>query len=311
MSKPAARRLRDALLDLYMPGGVVWDVTFTIPGEVTAEEWDFSKRALFMRFHRAGFAAIWRVELQKRGQPHLHVLLWTPPIEQMGGDRFKLVVNGWLEVLPEKNRTHPGAWKHAIHYAGPFSDVEQSPKWMAYLGAHTSKRKEEQLGWIGKQWGFVGRVRLQDRPPLFVAEIFHDEEKLFRRVLGRYVVAQIKDKRRKIRAKGRRTKGRVKRPPWHSGCKLTRFMSPVVVERILEWAKAEARRGLEATVACSPAGGRGASAQAGAGGHAPDREPPNAAPPSPPRPGLQRQEAAGLIQSEPELAGVATGQGLW
>lgn len=43
---------------------------------------------------------------------------------------------------------------------------------IAYLASHTTKHKQAQLGWIGKQWGFLGRSWLREVKPLPVADGF-------------------------------------------------------------------------------------------------------------------------------------------
>lgn len=37
---------------------------------------------------------------------------------------------------------------------------------LAYLAAHTTKHKQAQLGYTGKQWGYLGRKHLREVPPL-------------------------------------------------------------------------------------------------------------------------------------------------
>jgi len=179
---------------------------------------------------------VWRIELQKRKQPHLHVVLWTPGMEQLGS-KLLLIVNAWLECLPEVNRDHPGADRHAIHWKGPYSDIEQSPRWMAYIGAHASKRKREQLGWQGKQWGIVGKSAMCERPPLLQVVVSEAEEIRIKRTLSKLHRSKIREHRATLRRKGIKTRGRVRRIFWPRGCKVSRIMCPAVVERIVTWAQ--------------------------------------------------------------------------
>ena len=237
-SSEAALRLRSWLLTHHVEGAQLWDVTLTIPGDMTPEEWDLSKRRLFKRWERAGFGAVWRIELQKRKQPHLHVVLWTPPVSELG-EKFLLIVHSWLECLPKKNREHVGATDHAIHYKGPYSDIEQSPKWLSYVAAHASKRKKEQLGWQGKQWGIINRAIFQERKPMVEVSMTFDEEKRFKRCLSRYLHARSKEHRTKLRKKGIKSRRRLRRMFFPSGCKTTRIMDPSVVTRMIAHVKSE------------------------------------------------------------------------
>jgi len=76
LSCDAARRLRRALLTLHVPGSSPFAVTLTTHKVVPPEEW----RSIMKRFRqsliRARFPGIWRVELQRRATPHLHVVFW-------------------------------------------------------------------------------------------------------------------------------------------------------------------------------------------------------------------------------------------
>lgn len=238
-STKAAARLRHWLLTQHVEGSQLWDVTLTIPGEMSPEEWDLSRRRLFKRWERAGFAALWRIELQKRKQPHLHVVLWTPPV--LLGEKFLLIVHAWLECLPKKNREHRGASNHAIHYKGPYSDIEQSPKWLAYVAAHASKRKKEQLGWKGKQWGVINRASFSERQPMIEVSMTFEEEKRFKRLLSRYLHARSREHRTKLRKKGIKSTKRLRRMFFPNGCKSTRIMEPNVVSRMAEHVKATLR----------------------------------------------------------------------
>lgn len=235
-STRASARLRSWLLTQHVEGAQLWDVTLTIPGEMSAEEWDLSRRRLFKRWERAGFAALWRIELQKRKQPHMHVVLWTPPVSELG-DKFLLIVHAWLECLPKKNREHFGATEHAIHYKGPYNDIEQSPKWLAYVAAHASKRKKEQLGWKGKQWGVINRARFVERKPMVEVSMTFEEEKRFKRLLSRYLHALSREHRMKLRKKGIKSTRRLRRMFFPNGCKSTRIMEPNVVSRMADYVK--------------------------------------------------------------------------
>ncbi len=236
MTPAAARRFRDSLLTLWRPQASLFDISLTIPGEVTPEEWDKARRRLFKRWERAGMSVIWRVELQKRKQPHMHCVVWTPD-EMTPEDRVHPLYFAWLESLPEENRNHPGAWRHATHVKGPYTDIEQSPRWMAYIAAHASKRKKEQLGWQGKQWGFVNRGKLVERQPMLQVELSEESEKRFKRAISRYHHSKIRAHRAKLRAAGIKTRGRPRRLFFPRGCKATRLMDPSVIGRLVMWSE--------------------------------------------------------------------------
>jgi hypothetical protein len=231
-SSRAALRLRTFLLTHKVEGSQVWDVTLTIPGEVTPDEWDALKRRMFKRWERAGFGVVWRVELQKRGTPHLHCVVWTPadmPVEK----RNQLLYVSWWECLPEEKRFAAGAWKHAAHVKGPYTDIEQSPKWLAYVAAHASKRKKEQLGWQGKQWGRINEGLFEERQAMVEVSMTFEEEKKFKRLLSRYLNALSRGHRLKLMRRGIKPKRRLRRMFFPNGCKTTRIMDPNVITRMI------------------------------------------------------------------------------
>jgi len=236
-SAKAALRLRTWLLTQHVAGAQMWDVTLTIPGAITPAEWDLLKRRLWKRWERAGFAVVWRVELQRRGIPHLHCVVWTPadmPIEK----RNALLYVAWWDALPDEKKFAPGAWAHAAHVKGPYTDIEQSPKWLGYVAAHASKHKKEQLGWKGKQWGIINRERFEERPALLQVELTIDEERRFKRTLSRYLHSKSRAHRARLMQKGIKPKRRLRRIFFPRGCKTTRIMEPETITRMVEHVKA-------------------------------------------------------------------------
>lgn len=238
-SSHAALRLRTFLLTQKVEGAQMWDVTLTIPGEVTPDQWDTLRRRIFKRWERAGFGVVWRVELQKRGTPHLHCVVWTPEALDMTERNRQLYV-AWWECLPEEKRFSPGAWKHAAHVKGPYTDIEQSPKWLAYVAAHASKRKKEQLGWQGKQWGRINEKLFQEREAMLSVELTIEEERQFKRLLSRYLHARSRDHRLRLMKKGIKPRRRLRRMFFPNGCKTTRIMEPRIVTRMIEHVKGNA-----------------------------------------------------------------------
>lgn len=165
-SAQAALRLRRFLIGYHVPDTLlIYHGTLTVPGEVSPDEWRASLRRWSMRVQRAGAAVVWRVELQKRKQPHLHFIGWVP---KFGGDhmaQFKAMRSfspaGWLECLPDRCAAHRGARFHAVH----LRVVEHEDiAWLAYAVGHSAKQKRSQLGWKGKQWGIINRAAFVPRP---------------------------------------------------------------------------------------------------------------------------------------------------
>lgn len=157
----ARLRLRLALLTSFIPGFQRFAITLTLPWVV--DDWsvcmaDFRRVLHCFRVYwvRAfpGCSAIFRVELQRRGAPHLHMIAFHPSGVGLPDKYFLL----WFNALGRNLR------------GGSFSDfarfgvkVDLSPNGIAavrYLCDHTSKKKQAQLGYQGKQWGILGRANL-------------------------------------------------------------------------------------------------------------------------------------------------------
>lgn len=183
-SRASASRLRRLLAQTRGPEG--WEcfgVTFTVPGPAIPDpEW----RRLWNAYRRkllrlGGVALIWRIELQERGQPHLHCVCWAQDIAKSAFIRIHWIKNlallgpyegpaelklessvtrgkehgefkpGWASVTTRE--LWPGVFEHSVKVEG--LDAEDDQKWWRYLAAHTSKSKQAQLGWKGRQWGKV------------------------------------------------------------------------------------------------------------------------------------------------------------
>jgi hypothetical protein len=78
-SRNSALRLRRLLAQVICPAGwMCFGMTLTVPGpNITPEEWRKVWKDYCRRLRRMGCVAlIWRIELQTRGQPHIHCICW-------------------------------------------------------------------------------------------------------------------------------------------------------------------------------------------------------------------------------------------
>jgi len=217
-------------------------MTLTVPGPpVTIAEWRRVFMAYRNRLSRLGnITLIWRIELQKRGQPHLHCVCW-------GTACTRRLRKAWLEVLgllgpyegpasvkrashfsSGKERgefrpgwakvTHRGFWQGAHKRAVKINGLGKSDSmgWWRYLAAHASKSKQAQLGWQGRQWGTVNRALL-DRAEPFLIELPVKATFKALRCLKRIANCRFAS------GHGRQT--------W--------FVTPVTAKKICEWAMEE------------------------------------------------------------------------
>lgn len=212
-SSASRRRFRDWLLT-HEPNGLVFGVTLTIPGTpISPEVWHSLHHALSLAVNRSRMGLVWRLEMQKRGQPHIHCIatfptskafarmcgnhaprdaseslsllrlwwwwyLWRPILDALPKSIGRVEAeNSIVDVLEPIERSFLlGADKHAV-------DVQPddgSGLWWRYLCDHSTKLKEAQVcGWDGvRHWGIIGRSFFSDVPP----DTFQVEAAVFARV---------------------------------------------------------------------------------------------------------------------------------
>lgn len=102
-------------------------LTLTYPSEYPSEYrvWKAQLRAFYKRIRRRWPRAawFWRLEFQKRGAPHFHLLMWGVPYHE---ELKAWVSNAWYEVVASGDIKHLRAgtnvqkvrsWKHMMAYA--------------------------------------------------------------------------------------------------------------------------------------------------------------------------------------------------
>lgn len=199
-SAESRRRLREFLLT-HEPDSDIYAVTLTVPGNViTPEQWRMLFNSFMSFLKLSGVGAVWRLELQKRGQPHLHMIATAPSKRgalNLAGYSVSFPVVGlyesillwfsrcWMAFLDHclpscegRIKTSDcgfdfgssiprsalmGADRHAVSVEAD----KGNSLWWRYLCDHTSKSKQEQIcGWDGfRHWGVIGRKRFREVEP--------------------------------------------------------------------------------------------------------------------------------------------------
>lgn len=159
-SKQSRRRLLELIACVRRDADLPCFVTLTYPDQFPSV--DRAKRDLKIfeqrlqrKFINIGY--IWKLEPQKRGAPHYHMLIWG--VDQ--SDLFMWVVQNWYEIagngdlnhykfhagaLPgsekcvNKVRSFRGVWSYASKYIGKTFEVAEWGK-----------------QWVGRFWGVGGR----------------------------------------------------------------------------------------------------------------------------------------------------------
>lgn len=263
-SKNSRRRLRNWLLVNQPVGGVCIAATFTVPGvPISPDDWRKLMQTFANRLIRAKVGLVWRLELQKRGQPHLHCLAVPAPHPRIRRRRARGVedvhlpsqnVGAWLrwtwleliDTLPQS----PGrvfveglgvvecvsasrsSLVGAREYAVDLSE-DKGDRWYRYLCDHTTKSKQEQVHtWSGfRHWGIIYR-------PAFVEVAPSEDVRLHRRQFAAVYRQLRKLSRRRIHDSRCPFGSRRAASPRRScgGSAVWFGVSPALTLRLLDWA---------------------------------------------------------------------------
>lgn len=162
-SSSARRRLREVMLTSYCPtASNLVGITLTLPwvdyGSDVMEDFKAVNQRFqvywLRRFGRS-CAAVYRVELQVRGVPHLHLMAWHDDISDLSAVYFDL----WYKALLGDLRG--GLYGDFARFGVRVDTAVNYDGVVRYLAEHTSKAKQAQLGYRGKQWGILGRHNLR------------------------------------------------------------------------------------------------------------------------------------------------------
>lgn len=263
-SKNSRRRLRQWLLVNQPVGGVCIAATLTVPGEpIQPDDWRKLMKLLTNRLNRAKVGLVWRLELQKRGMPHLHCLVVPAPqshprirrrrargVDDLASSNVGLWLRWtWLKLID----TLPQSSGRVYIEGEGVVDAESAPRsllvgardyavdlsedkgdtWYRYLCDHTTKSKQEQIAtWQGfRHWGIIYR-------PAFIEVAPSDSVRLHRRQFAA-VYRQLRKLSRRRILDNRCPFGsrRAASPRRFCGGSAVWFgVSPDVVDRLIRWA---------------------------------------------------------------------------
>lgn len=141
LSYKSRARLMAFLLE-YESEGQEWAISLTLRVVESPDEWRRRWHIMSVYLRRRGLPVVWRVELQRRGVPHLHFILWGSE------DDCLWVRDTWLAVWGVADDPDHQAYAVDIRPAGG--------GWYTYVVLHQGK-VGDQCGWQGRQWGVVNR----------------------------------------------------------------------------------------------------------------------------------------------------------
>lgn len=171
-SRTSALNLRRKLACLPSDTFRLWGLTLTMPAQCYRDPADF--RRLWVKFctsvsdrlagaYGGGYSPdigfIWRIELTtgennagKVRTPHLHCVAWT----NAPSDVLQLAAD-WCAAVER----HFGLTRGSLdpQVAALSTELTSCQHAFQYVANHTSKHKEGQLGWPGRQWGIYYGTR--------------------------------------------------------------------------------------------------------------------------------------------------------
>ena len=159
-SKSSARRLRLFLLSYNIPSCTCFGLTLTVPWSCSlylalrcySIVWKRFRQRFIYRFPHSGL--VYRHELQLRKMPHSHIICYLSPLDSVSLVEFHaFCVSAWCSCCPLAGSNLLSFSQYGVKV----EFLDDSTRIFSYLADHTSKHKQAQLGFIGKQWGIVNR----------------------------------------------------------------------------------------------------------------------------------------------------------
>lgn len=221
-SYASRRRMREFLLTNDVPNCTKFGLTLTLP-----KHYDDIKEfpTVIKRFgndfskHYKKSAAVYRAELQKRGAPHLHIILFMCNDElditsNVNWNRYDYIKHQGDRLAAYTQTKYFTLFQELTFYwckwvANILTSVEQDyQKWFYQLGFgigarlelltdqgamiryivdDTTKHKQEQLGYEGKQWGKFGSKNFIKQESIYTNSIDDDLNNSMRIKIGRII----------------------------------------------------------------------------------------------------------------------------
>lgn len=209
LSIPAGLRLQEAVSAVNPGWGDPLMVTLTYPGEWNPETdlnptlWKTQlhnfRRALTIEYGGAFVGAIWRLEAQKRGAPHYHILIWHRGIDI---EKFKKWTSyHWWKIVGSGAESHLKAGTRVDLISGD----KATEKVIRYVSKYMGKKEQEfDLG-VGRYWGVWNKSTLCLPPTIYTVE--KPTYIKARRIIRKYRSTQMSGKKTKGGNTGKNQKG--------------------------------------------------------------------------------------------------------
>jgi len=170
-------------------------VTLTYPSVYSDDPkvWKKNREAFFNRLDRVfpSWSGVWKLEPQKRGAPHFHLLIWGVSLYELQ----KFVPQAWYEVVGSNDENHL-LWHWGALGNGNKHCVQQveSPNGVRWYASKYMSKEVSGWGNVGRWWGVAHRARL----PVGETVVYKISEQLaieFIRYMRRYAHLKSRDYR--------------------------------------------------------------------------------------------------------------------
>ena len=154
-SRKSRKRLFNIILKMEDRHGWYF-ITLTYPNEYPKnyEIWKhhLHKLSCSLRYHYPDLNFLWKLEFQKRGAPHFHLLGYFPTVSHL--DELKdLILNSWLRIV---NLSYRG-----LGNAVQVDSVKSIKSSGFYLAMYQTKDQNIPTDiLIGRTWGIVGKKQM-------------------------------------------------------------------------------------------------------------------------------------------------------
>lgn len=186
-SRHSRLRLREAIAKSRLENCQgIFGVCLTVPwvdDSISFDNYLVEYRECFHRFtiyFRRCFslsACIFRHELQTRKMPHCHLILYLSKLDCISNNDLESTIKSlWVRSL--QGSYHKGNSVSFLRFGCKVDPLDNLPSLFRYISDHTSKSKQAQLGYIGKQWGYINKQVFASEKP-FIFSFTSESQKIF------------------------------------------------------------------------------------------------------------------------------------
>jgi len=136
---------------------------------------------------------IWRLELQKRGAPHFHIILWLPNyMHDLESDNTQIWLNNaWHRIADPNSRRH-------AQYGCKIIPMENYKHVVCYLSKYIAKEDEAiEHNYTGRRWGNSRNLPIE---PYKIVSLNQSQYYILRRIIRKWLQSKSKKCRKYARS---------------------------------------------------------------------------------------------------------------